>query len=1539
MKNRLLLLFLFGMSKIGMHAQVPFGYYQFENPNNRMEDANTSIAGNNYLMWAPNTQQTGGPAGTYVKLSKFDFFDVQNNNFGQICLFNSFFGGSGNVTFPIRSEGLNPLTTSGAFNSSYMNDAADGFAFEYLFRAGTYFGTPVMVKMDGLFSISINQIGFEVVYVHDDRSTGAHTLGYKVLSFDGSDRKNYTYYTDGNWHHFAISYNEAADEIKVFVDGICPPGFSFPANVPAQNQIGFDGGVDNAYISRARGSSTAQTSYQTFDGDIDEIAVYNTFLKDEMALQHYLDIFPGKFPCIPKIVSDNPGHYSTNTSITADQVACSIASIDFFPTDPETDLGPEYPTNCTAETAITPLDWQEFVPNYTNLSAIESPLNQLKYFAAPRYVPETGIHPLVPWFAQMEITMNRYNGLGATGQEIFDINQELVKKYNFGVLLGHLAGNMNNQITKSTDPSSYEYKALEFAKNNPKYLRFMLSGFASLNNYDQSVIGNTIGSNTADKSKTPKKDYYVVNGSTGDAFLPFYDDFFDVPLAHRTYDPTEPAVPALMAEDGKSTAQWLDHYFNALQANSAIDISNNLSNRGNAIDLIGENMEVYLWSGSQKYLQDQSFNQAFTNNNPGNLSLVQFGAKQFVDNIILPFQHAFMQYPSLANKLGNARFAPYDFQGNPAYLGPYSETKRGLEYKGYSGSNRLAMSWYYPQRNYYWYQHGLSGTSSWTSIIKARRNELAEGDAYYSPAVSPGISHGDLGHVFTVADYQIMRPGTYLAMLKGLAVLGADHYFVFGYNINHKCAPNHVEWNIWQYVMPSYAQAVTSKYYSLFQNSTLLPGDANLITQDPATQYSFSTGTLNDLVVVREEKNQLGNPMGKYVVFGTTQYDIYPNSPATPAQKDVTINLTNAQGVHINKALRFEIRRQGSVYLYDTQPDLTTAAAAGVKPNVFYQLDKWHERTHPLRWTKNIEMEAEVFDDKRNGTQGDFFEIWTKVPSTVAQTSNGTPINGDYSSYESFVTIYEPNLSCYPDSTTAPKVSYAVQRSEHTDQNTLYLFVRARSKGGLTGVQAALHLNGIALQSNMISNVGSTNWKWYAIDITAGNQAIAYQNLSTDVHWLHLYALNSDIEIDQVVLSSNPNYQSVVNSANVCPNLASIASNPNPVCLGNGIQFNNQITPTCPIIPVQTVWNFGDGNQSNQTNPVHTYTQAGTYNIILTVSNATYACTSTATTSVTVSPAFTVNALEISNLCAGGLAVVEVSASGGQAPYTGVGTFSLPAGTHNFTVTDALGCTSNTSITIAPGSNLSVSIAPLALSGLNTCEPDAHLVIGYGNQNGVNLNGSVSGGTGPYTYTWTPASGLSSTTIPNPVFMPNLTSGCAFYTLDLSITDINGCSGSASITVKAVNVLGPQLGNSPRKVMICHRTHGVNQSVQIEVSQNAVPAHLAHGDCLGSCTPLCGLAFKNIQHDHNDFEHEEEAMRIYPNPNNGEFEIELLNWKDETAVVEIYDQLGKLIYTENPIQAAQHINLNLDYLSSGIYYVKVNLNQEVLGTSKIVIEK
>ena len=88
---------------------------------------------------------------------------------------------------------------------------------------------------------------------------------------------------------------------------------------------------------------------------------------------------------------------------------------------------------------------------------------------------------------------------------------------------------------------------------------------------------------------------------------------------------------------------------------------------------------------------------------------------------------------------------------------------------------------------------------------------------------------------------------------------------------------------------------------------------------------------------------------------------------------------------------------------------------------------------------------------------------------------------------------------------------------------------------------------------------------------------------------------------------------------------------------------------------------------------------AGTYSYTVVDANGFSAITSIAVTQPTV---LTASSTSTSILCNGGTATVTVSALGGTGSYTGTGTFTVSAGTHSYTVTDANGCASTTSITV-----------------------------------------------------------------------------------------------------------------------------------------------------------------------------------------------------------------------------------------------------------------
>ncbi|TND10447.1 MAG: hypothetical protein FD123_89 [Bacteroidetes bacterium] len=175
---------------------------------------------------------------------------------------------------------------------------------------------------------------------------------------------------------------------------------------------------------------------------------------------------------------------------------------------------------------------------------------------------------------------------------------------------------------------------------------------------------------------------------------------------------------------------------------------------------------------------------------------------------------------------------------------------------------------------------------------------------------------------------------------------------------------------------------------------------------------------------------------------------------------------------------------------------------------------------------------------------------------------------------------------------------------------------------------------------------------------------------------------------------------------------------------------------------------------------------SGTYSCVITDGNS---CSDTATVVVASSGGPSVASssqvdLTCSNSSNGS---ATVTASGGTGPYTYSWTPSggtaatasgLSAGSYTCTITDANNCTTTQSFTIT---------APAAVAG-------AAATTNISCNGGSNGSSTItpSGGTGPYTYNWTPSGGTAATAS---------SLGTGSYTC--TITDANGCTGTQIVTI------------------------------------------------------------------------------------------------------------------------------------------------------------
>lgn len=206
-------------------------------------------------------------------------------------------------------------------------------------------------------------------------------------------------------------------------------------------------------------------------------------------------------------------------------------------------------------------------------------------------------------------------------------------------------------------------------------------------------------------------------------------------------------------------------------------------------------------------------------------------------------------------------------------------------------------------------------------------------------------------------------------------------------------------------------------------------------------------------------------------------------------------------------------------------------------------------------------------------------------------------------------------------------------------------------------------------------------------------------------------------------------------------------------------------------------WSPNNGTLSSTTapNPNAFPSTTTNYTVVVTDGNG---CTASDDMVVTVNQNPVVDAGPDHTVCNGDPATLggAPTASGGTAPYSydwQPGGMTTPnptvsptmTTTYTVTVTDANGCTGSDQATVV------VNAAVVADAG-----PDQSVCAGES----TSIGGSptATGGTAPFTYSWSPGTGLSSTSVSNPTATPASTT-----TYTVTVTDANGCTDQDAVTV------------------------------------------------------------------------------------------------------------------------------------------------------------
>ncbi len=977
------------------------------------------------------------------------------------------------------------------------------------------------------------------------------------------------------------------------------------------------------------------------------------------------------------------------------------------------------------------------------------------------------------------------------------------------------------------------------------------------------------------------------------------------------------------------------------------------------VDLVNEDGEV-LWLYQNSALSQDP--QVTAAKNASGLDWETFLALKVKENEQQAYRDQFMNLPQLLN----AKYTQYRMDGQ-------REWNFRWEQQRYVGTPINGQ--YYSTSDFYvrWPNNWKDWTGPWHGLkwmTESRHFEIAAGDKLYSPFVASG---------WDVNPETEVRPAQWLGLLKLLGMYGAEYYYTGYFNEQGNYnPPNPLPYDpkgyAWQAVMPPYSQAVTSRYEDILRTGSLMPGDMIDVSHTPdIPYYQFNAGSSNKVVAIRKK-----DTANMYAITGTIQNssNVINSTPLT-AEASITLNGQN---------LQFNIRRQGSTYIYDN----TVPSAP-----VFYQLDGWHEATHPYRWTKDFNLEGELFDNTNSN-----IVVKTSVPTGTA--------SGDFRNFTSYISF-----------NAVADAIYNIQ-PRGTSTSDYYLWVRARSNNGTsTGFTASMD-GGSAQSFDCITDV---NWQWYRYNVSG--QVVSYTALSLAEHQFKITPSNTNIEIDKISLVTSsaavytgPPSPCTGGTATITP------GGPTTFCQGGNVTLSansgtdylwstgattQSITVSTSGSYIVTVTNGGTPTTSSPVTvtvnplPSAVITPDGSLNIILgntvtltsssgagylwqpggqttqsiivgtagiftvTVTNSSGCSATSAPVEVIVTGgtglSVAINAGGPTTFCQGGS--VDLTASVNGAIYlwsTGATTQTITVTTSGtYTVTAALGAASG----ISPPETVTVNPLPgnsISLSGSATfCEGDSVILTADA---GVSYLWSPGGETTPaitvtaggtYGVEVTNSFGCLSVSLPLNVSVSN----CTSCEMPVPLYSDDVTSNSATLHWSAVaGVDSLQLRLKDMNTGYVYIT-GMFSGLFTEITVGAVPNTTYRWRIRSKCGNLVttwdwssyltyttdgtrtgqGSIPLYLENDYDPDNIDVSNLTIYPNPASDETMASFQSTINSVATIKLLDFTGKVI-SDNTFQVSEGINkhmVDLKNYPKGIYLLMLSLNGTTTHSKKIVI--
>lgn len=315
-----------------------------------------------------------------------------------------------------------------------------------------------------------------------------------------------------------------------------------------------------------------------------------------------------------------------------------------------------------------------------------------------------------------------------------------------------------------------------------------------------------------------------------------------------------------------------------------------------------------------------------------------------------------------------------------------------------------------------------------------------------------------------------------------------------------------------------------------------------------------------------------------------------------------------------------------------------------------------------------------------------------------------------------------------------------------------------------------------------------------------------------------------------------------------------------------------------------------------------------------------------------------VNPSSTNTTCGDDNGSVSANASSGTSPYTyswsngctASTCSSLSSGTYTVTVTDANECTDIGSATVGSSSPATASVSTTQHTSCNDCDGEvtASGGVSYSWNNGCNTASCSDLCAGTYTVTVTDANGCTDT--------DNTTINSSNFSVSTTSIDVGSSSGDTSFTITTDDSWS--VSKSCTWVSLDKTSGSGTSTITVSYEENTSTNSR-------SCdiSVSCGTSSETVTVTQSGTVGVDEIesindINIYPNPNTGNFVIEMEITKPQDLEIKLINVIGQTIYEEkiSKYSGDYKKEIELPNIKSGVYYLNIETKEGVIRRKVIV---